>query len=124
MSTKDLRGNDVIDSRAVIDRIEELEAELADVSEQERDQDAVEELAALRGLEEEACGSPDWRYGGTLIREDYFQEYAQQLAEDIGAISGQERWPLTCIDWEQAARELQVDYSAVTFGEHTYYIRS
>jgi antirestriction protein len=38
------------------------------------------------------------------------EEFAQQLAEDIGAIQEQD-WPYTCIDWEQAAREIMYDYS-------------
>jgi NAD(P)-dependent dehydrogenase (short-subunit alcohol dehydrogenase family) len=49
---------------------------------------------------------------------------AQQLAEDIGAISREDKWPLNCIDWAEAARELQVDYSSVTFGGVDYWIRS
>jgi antirestriction protein len=34
------------------------------------------------------------------------RDYAQQLAEDIGAVSGDESWPLSCVDWERAARDL------------------
>jgi hypothetical protein len=33
-------------------------------------------------------------------------------------------WPLTCIDWERAARELAYDYSSVSFDGTDYYIRS
>ena len=37
--------------------------------------------------------------------------YAQQTAEDCGIVpqSGQTPWPLYCIDWEQAWRELSFD---------------
>jgi hypothetical protein len=34
------------------------------------------------------------------------------------------KWPFTCIDWEQAASELQMDYSAVDFDGVIYWIRS
>lgn len=34
-------------------------------------------------------------------------DYAQELAEDIGAISRDAQWPLYCIDWERAWRELE-----------------
>ena len=32
-------------------------------------------------------------------------------------------WPNTCIDWDQAAGELKMDYSAVDFDGVTYWIR-
>lgn len=37
------------------------------------------------------------------------QEYAEQLAEDVGAVTGEEAWPLSCIDWSRAARDLFID---------------
>lgn len=81
------------------------------------------EYKVLKALEDEASGMDDWEYGATLIREDYFEEYAQELAEDIGAIDRNAKWPNDCIDWELAARELQVDYTPVDFGGVTFYVR-
>jgi hypothetical protein len=46
-----------------------------------------------------------------------------QLAEDIGAINGDATWPNNCIDWDQAAKELRMDYTAVDFDGITYWIR-
>ena len=107
---------DTIDSREVIARINYLEG-----TEDEKEQ---AELKALEALAEEAQDSPDWEYGETLIREGYFEEYARELAEDTGAIDSQAGWPLYCINWEYAARELKMDYMAVDFDGVTYYIRS
>ena len=60
----------------------------------------------------------------TLIRDSHFREYAEQLAgDDLGYTEGKMRWPYTCIDWEQAAEELQSDYSCVDFDGVTYYAR-
>lgn len=88
------------------------------------DRDESEELAALEKLAEDASNyAADWGYGETLIRDSYFEEYAQQLAEDIGAINADATWPNNCIDWECAARELQSDYTAVDFDGVTYWIR-
>jgi antirestriction protein len=42
---------------------------------------------------------------------DSMEEFAQQLAEDIGALNEFLVWPHNCIDWEHAARELSYDYS-------------
>jgi|SRR6185369_3316708 len=120
-------AEDVIDSRDVIARIEELESELEaehDDSEVDDVLDMKAELAILKALAEEAEDyAGDWRHGEALIRDSYFVEYAQQLAEDIGAIDKAASWPNTCIDWEQAARELQQDYTSVEFDGVTYWIR-
>jgi antirestriction protein len=133
--------DDVIDSRDVIARIEELtdereplaeavtEAEDADAKAEAEealadwDSDNGDELKALQSLAKDAEGYSDWEYGATLIRDSYFQTYAEELADDIGAIPKDIAWPCTCIDWERAARELQMDYSSVDFGGVTYWIR-
>lgn len=86
--------------------------------------DAATELATLKALAEEASGyAADWRYGETLIRDSYFRDYAMELADDIGAVPRDLAWPVNCIDWDQAARELQMDYSAVDFDGVTYWVR-
>ena len=60
----------------------------------------------------------------TAIEANSFVAYAQELAEDIGAISGDEEWPLRYIDWEWAARELLYDYSTVDIDGNRYYVRT
>lgn len=127
-STEITNDADVLDSRDVIARIEHLESERDDAPEgtdwtTEYPEEAAE-LAALTALAEEASGyAADWTYGETLIRDSYFHDYAQELADDIGAIPKDVTWPLTCINWEQAARDLQYDYTAVDFDGVTYWIR-
>lgn len=111
---------DIIDSREVIARIDYLDIEPAELA----DNGERAELEALRKLAEEAESSPDWLYGETLIRDSYFTTYAQELAEDIGAVPSEHSWPNYCIDWEWAARELQVDYMDVEFNGVTYWIRA
>lgn len=128
--------DDIIDSRDVIARIEELqEMRTAWVDWQTGEnteentpdpfgREEAEELAALEKLAEQGESyASDWEHGGTLIRDSYFQEYAERLADDIGAIDKIAGWPLTCIDWEQAARELQSDYTAIDFDGVTYWTR-
>jgi antirestriction protein len=60
----------------------------------------------------------------TMIPVDDFADYAQELAEDIGAIDGDAKWPVYCIDWERAARELKMDYASVRVNGTTYYFRA
>ena len=82
-----------------------------------------EELGPYRDLAEQAEGYGDWRYGEALINEDYFEEYAQQLAEDIGAVNSEMAWPCDHIDWEAAADALKIDYMTVTFAGVDYLMR-
>ena len=127
MYTVDISNNaDIIDSRDIIGRIAELEAE-RESSETPLAFDSEpsgKELAALKALAEQGedvC--IDWQHGETLIRDSYFEQYAQELAEDIGAIQPNLSWPYTCIDWKLAARDLQFDYSALEFDGVTYWAR-
>jgi hypothetical protein len=121
--THDLRGDKYIDGRDLIARLEELRSDRDNAIEEgeQFDEELAEELGAMEAIEDELPSRGD---SETLIREDYFVEYAQQLAEDIGAISGNENWPLTCIDWDKAADELRQDYTSIEFGEFTYYMRA
>jgi hypothetical protein len=170
--TDDITNNDdLIDSRDVIKRIEELEDDrqrleddIEDAREQfaswveasevlkslnperyaeqkeemlgvisdaklaleqwEADEDA-QELKALKALAEEAEGyAPDWTYGATLIRDSYFEDYARELADDIGAVPKEYSWPANCIDWKEAAEQLQMDYTRVDFDGVDYWVRS
>ncbi len=48
------------------------------------------------------------------------EDFAQETAESLGAINKNANWPMNCIDWEFAAKELMYDYS-----EHNgHYFRS
>lgn len=82
MANPDPVGNDqdYIDSRDVIARIEYLKGQ------EELDEDEREELTKLSELTEEAGGASDWQHGEGLIRDSYFQTYAEELADDIGAV--------------------------------------
>jgi hypothetical protein len=53
-----------------------------------------------------------------------FEEYAQQLAEDIGAISSDAQWPLNRIDWEAAADDLKMDYTQFSWDGSDYWVRT
>ncbi len=99
------------------DSLRELEDDRDDL-----DQDEIEEYNELVEFRR-SVDSTEWKYGVYFINENYFEEYAHQEAEDLGLISSETQWPATCIDWEQATRELQQDYSSVEFDGDTYYYR-
>ena len=86
--------------------------------------DEGQELTKLKAFAEEAeSSSSDWTYGATLIHEDYFEDYARDLAAEGDYDMKNERWPYTCIDWAQAADELKQDYTSVDFDGETYWVR-
>ena len=127
----DLKGSDVIDSRDIIERMDDLggcdDAGETIQSLMDRlglDEDDAQELAALAAVNEEGDASfEDWRYGVALVRDDYFEDYAEQFAEDIGAINRDASWPLTYIDWERAAAALRQDYTSIDIDGTTYWGR-
>lgn len=115
---------DVLDSRDIIDRIEELQGRKDDEEQTDPlNEEEADELAALVALAEEAEGyADDWRHGATLIRETYFTDYTEELLQDIGDLP--KNLPgYVVIDWEATARNIQVDYTPVEFDGVTYWVR-
>ncbi len=43
-------------------------------------------------------------------KHDSDQDFAQYVSDGIGAIPKNAQWPMNCIDWEFAAKELMYDY--------------
>lgn len=83
-----------------------------------------EELVMLKAVAEEGENyADDWNHGVALIRDSYFRTYAEELADDLGVVSRDLEWPLTCIDWRRAAEELKEDYTAIEFDGVTYWVR-
>ena len=120
--------DDLIDSRDVISAIKELDQLIADAIKAEEieysnEHPEYDDLIALQSLQDEAESSLDWQYGERLIRDSYFTDYAEQIANDL--VSGDfNQWPLTLIDWEAAAEKLKMDYYSVDYGGFEYWIRA
>lgn len=123
-TVSDIASEEMIDSRDLIDLRAELEAWRDD---EDRDANAYlmsDVVAMLNAIEAfEDAGVADWNYGETFIREDYFETYARELAEDIGSVSRDMPWPLTHIDWKAAADDLLQDYTSVEVNGWTFYAR-
>jgi len=141
--------DDCIDSRDIIARIEELQAEREDLQEtlddaledytledaddilsaydeltEWADSEEAEELAILEALQDECEGyASDWRYGETLIRYSYWVDYVEEMLKDCGDLP-QDIPHYIAIDWEATARNIAYDYSIVEFDGIDYYIRS
>lgn len=120
-------GADVIDVRDIIGRVEALRNERD--FEEELTHDDAAELDMLEGILSELAGyggdeefDGDW-YPVVLVCDYYFPEYAQNLAEECGMVDTGASWPMSCIDWEQAARELQMGYSSIKICGVMYWYR-
>lgn len=124
----DLTG-DVIDSRDMLERLQELEylIEAYGDNKEAYDSEYGDLVAEKKDLEEaikdarEICS--DFDHGEPLIADDYFVKYAKELASDCGYEASTE-WPERCIDWEMAADQLKEDYSEISLNETIYWIRS
>lgn len=134
MSTNDLNLEDIIDVHGCIERVDELRQERENFELPSEwaglNPDDAEELAFLESILadlEGGGGDEYWEgswYPTTLIRDSYFEDHARDLAEDVCSDAvANAGWPLTCIDWKQAARELQMDYTSTEIDGVTYWYR-
>jgi len=142
-------SDNVIDSRDVISRTEELLSQLTDEYEEQDttlsfeywlqdennsgEPDDVVEYRQLAELVEQCGNCADWNYGATLIRESYFVEYIEELIDDCyelpeelqsGRKGGQWPWCHMSIDYGAAADEASQDYETVIFDGVEYLIRA
>ncbi len=124
MSSRTDNMADVIDSRDVIERIEELENDVfyAEENGDEPDATDVANLAALKALAAEGESLDDWTHGVTLVRESYFTDYCEELCEEIGDMP-KDLPSYIVIDWAATARNLRADYTEVEYDGITYLAR-
>lgn len=112
---------DVIDSRDIIERIEELEKIIAGESTNEDFLEWRTEYDELKSLEEQCVDYvPDWEYGVTLIRESYFEEYMDDMIQDCYELpKNLPFWMSITYDYEA----LKQDYTEVDFNGVIYFVR-
>jgi hypothetical protein len=131
--------SDTIDSRDIQERIDELQSEFDSLVDEYEDVDGEEDagedllnwleengdefVTLLEVKEEVEQYTSEWDDGAFMIADNHFEDYAQELAEDTGAIDRNAKWPLTHIDWDEAAEELKYDYSEVAIGGKSYWIQ-
>jgi hypothetical protein len=118
---------DIIDVRDIIARVEELETEMPENDNDVRNWENLDEYTKLTEILDDLKGEggdEQWRgdwYPVTLICEDHFTEYAEQLVCECHDLSKLPNF--VHIDWEATAREVKVDYSEVSVDGFTYFYR-
>lgn len=136
--SNEFEGKAYVDVRDITDRVDELRNEremfASDeapdgpelwVSENPEDAEELTELVALLTDLEGNGGDHEWEgawYPLTLIREDEFTDYVEELVSDIGDMPSNIPSYIV-IDWEATANNVKVDYSSVTFGDTEYLYR-
>ncbi len=134
MSNTISNTDDVIDSRDVIERLEELQNKVdaeADELPEFRKSEAID--LALTAEEKEEFNNllyfteqikdycPDWEYGATLIRDSFFEQAMDEMIEDCYPELGKDLPPFATITIDYFA--LKMDYTAVEFDGVTYWVR-
>lgn len=127
-------SDDTIDSRDIIERIEELEGMLpqnaSDVTPgtSEELQEMRKELFSLSSFMDQMKGQggdEQWRgdwYPVTIIRDSYFTDYAKEMVLDCDLHSTELPHYIE-IDWEATARNIRQDYTSIDFDGVTYWVR-
>ena len=111
-------GDEYIDSRDVIERINTLASDASSPDDDEKEE--LAQLLALQAQVKKYCS--DWEHGVTLVREDCFVEYCQEEVEDCGYLASDLPWWIA-IDWDKTARNMRGDYTPAAVDGYTYLFR-
>mgnify|MGYP003349357147 CR=1 FL=1 len=127
----------MLDSRDLEERREELESELetlrdavneaahedkeaAEESLAEWEREYASELRDLNNAQSEVC---EWCDGATLVPERQWVDYVQELLEECGDIPKDVPW-YVAIDWDKTAENVKADYSEIEICGETYIYRN
>ncbi len=125
-------GDDGPESQAMLDKIQtaiEAKEEALEEIDEEIDDYKEDEYNALKVFVEEASGAPDWHHGETLIPEDEFTDYIEELINSCYEMPSEinsGKWPYNhmSVDYEAAADEAKSDYMEVEYQGLTYLLRA
>lgn len=111
--------DDLIDSRDIIERIEELTEQCEDSY---LDFDDYQELCTLSDIAEACEGyADDWSYGETLIRRSYFEDCMDEMVKNTYELpKDMPFWMSIKLDYDA----LEQDYTSVYYDGVEYLIRN
>jgi hypothetical protein len=115
--------DNLIDSRDIIARLEDLQARRDDEDRIDPlNDDEAAELVVLEKLNDAGESFREWASGITMIRDSYFAQYIEQDYPELHEGFDLNVWPFNHIDWDAAADEVMSDdYSEIEFDGVTYY---
>ena len=109
--------SDIFDSRDLLDELKTLD---------EEDGYDKERIEMIDDLIEEV-GRDNFEMGVTFIRENYWEQYCEDTAYDLGYLDGNSNGynPLSnYIDWQGWADAVAMDHNQTEFNGDTYYWRA
>lgn len=107
-----------IDTRDLNKILEDLEYQLE--KGETLSSDEITELAVLRRMENEI---PEWRDGTTLIPENDWVDYVEELVKDCEGLP--KNFPdYVVINWNETARNISADYAEIEYQGVNYYYRN
>ena len=110
-----------LDLRELSDEFNELKDSVENDS--PLDEDDKERFEVLKGLDSDLNGLEECsKNESTAIPDSEFEDYARQLAEDIGYV-GHNNPMEDYIDWGRWAEDLKMDYTSFDFYGETYWVR-
>jgi hypothetical protein len=112
LDTNRLEGRELADVRRAADEA----LNIGDLTVTEVD-DLCSIVNQINDLEEEI--GPNFQ-DATIIAESAFEDYAQELAEELAPDGDLSIWPLRHIDWETATEELREDWQHIEINERGY----
>ena len=139
-----MNGDDVIDSRDLQEKYEELQAEfvegynntqrnnkhrhIVDWNDDTKELDGElqslhDEIDEMDSFIQEINDYGDYEYGTPIIRDYHFEDYCQEMLKDSGDIPDSFPSYIT-IDWSDTAENLKADYVSAMWGGNEYYIRT
>jgi antirestriction protein len=105
-----------------LDNLDDLPAAIEALENADQDIEVYEAYAANMGTRsgndlEDIISEADEAYQGEY---DSDEKFAQEMADQLGSVDHNASWPMNCIDWEFAAKELMYDY----FESNGHYFRN
>lgn len=117
-----------VDSRLIGESLTD-DGEPVPTSWEAEETDDAEELERLEKLLDQCKGYGDghhwegYSFPATLIADSHFPAYAEEFANEIGAV-GRENASWIVIDWEATAKGMQQDYTQVDYDGIDFWFRS
>lgn len=120
---------DNITTDDLVERKEEIITEIEDalhnsLCDIDTFKDMVDEFYEIAQIEADCS---DFDYGATLIHEDNFVDYIEELISDayheVYDMVENSSWPIIKIDYEASASDARMDYTEIEYLGETYLVR-
>ena len=116
-------GRDILDLDDIIMYRDDL---LAQAEDNPLDEEEAEALQEIQDLEAQLWANIEHvaKHDTLMVEIDYWEDYCQELAADVGYVEDGDNPLWGFIDWKAWAEAVAMDYYSVKYGGHSYFLRS